>query len=163
MGGVCRGSQGLSLCLSPFLPSLIALFKVPKKSSICGASRVCDRGVKVAGMPFSPCLSPSQLVCLPVPHPLCQQAQPDLPHGFYLSVSRWVLMLPPSDVVLSTSRVLLWAILGGFMVGPDLPLISYRSILKQETQPERLSLCPPLLSLYFYFGAEVKQWRLCAA
>lgn len=34
---------------------------------------------------------------------------------------------------------LLWAILGGFMVGSDLPLISFRSILKQETEPGRLS------------------------
>lgn len=70
MGGHGRDMQGvlglfpslsLSFCLS------LSLFKVPKKSSICEASHVCHRGVKVAGMPFSPCLSPSQLVCLPRP------------------------------------------------------------------------------------------------
>lgn len=57
-----EGPRTLSISL------LIALFKVPKKSSICGVSHICDRGVKVAGMPFSPCLSPSQLVCLPPSH-----------------------------------------------------------------------------------------------
>lgn len=48
---------------------------------------------------------PASLSASPVPCPVCQRAPPGLPHGFYLSVSRWVLMLPPSDVVLSTSRV----------------------------------------------------------
>lgn len=65
--GYARGLGTLSISLSLFLPFLISLLKVPKKSSICEASHVCDRGVKVVGMPFSPCLSPSQLVCLPRP------------------------------------------------------------------------------------------------
>ncbi len=46
------------------------------------------------------------------------------------------------------------------MVGSNPPLISYRSILKQETEPERLSL-RTLLSFYFYFGVAVRQWKLC--
>lgn len=38
------------------------------------------------------------------------------------------------------------------MVRSDLPLISFRSILKQETSPERLSLLPPPLSLFLFWS-----------
>ena len=53
------------------------------------------------------------------------------------------------------------------MVGSDLPLISYRSILEEETLLERLSLQPlpppQLYLLHFYFGVAARQWKLCTA
>lgn len=78
----------------------------------------------------------SHPVSLSAACPVCQRTLPPLPHGFYLSVSRWVFDAaapppPPPDVVLSTPRALsLRATLGGFMVDPDLPLTPFRSILK---------------------------------
>lgn len=53
------------------------------------------------------------------------------------------------------------------MVGPDLPLISFRSILKQETQTGRLRppRHPPFPhqtpSFHFYFGLHVQQCKPC--
>lgn len=104
--GYTGGPRTVLLFLSPSFFAFAyctARHEFPKRAASVGRPNVCDRGVKVAGMPFSPCLSPSQLVCLVAPHPVCLQAQPDLPHSFYLSISR--LILPPSDVVLSTSSV----------------------------------------------------------
>lgn len=101
MGGVYRGSRDtLSL---PFLPVCIALFEIPRRSSICGASRVCDRGIKVAGMPFSPC--PSQLVCLPRPTSSLSASSAQLTSWFLFIRFTLGFDAGPSDVVLSTSRV----------------------------------------------------------
>lgn len=96
-------------------------------------------------------MSPSQSARLPPPPPPVQSVQSvqsvsELRRR-YLMVFIYTFHVgflmpcppPPLDVVLSTPRAFsLWAILGGFMVGPDLPLIPFRSILKQETETGRL-------------------------
>lgn len=103
--GYTGGPGTLLLCLCPFLPFLIALFKVPKKSSICGTSHVYDGGVEVASMPFSPCLSPSQLVCLPHPTSSLSASSALLTSWFLFIRFTLGFDAAPSDVVLSTSRV----------------------------------------------------------
>lgn len=116
---------------------------------------VCDRGVKEAGMPVSSCLSPSQLVCLPCPLSSLS-ASPARVTSWFLFI-RFTLGFDAAPLwcgVKYLQGFFLWAILGGFMVGSDLPLISFRSILKQETEPGRLSPQrrvedPPLLLFLF--------------
>lgn len=93
-------------------------------------------------------MSPSQSACLPPPPPPPPVQSVSELRRRYLMVFIYPFHVgflmpcppaPPLDVVLSTPRAFsLWAILGGFMVGPDLPLISFRSILKQETETGRL-------------------------
>lgn len=94
MGDQGRGVQGTLLLSIPLSVSLLFFWflsprlKFPKEQHLWDVPCL-DWGIKVAGMPFSPCLSPRQLVCLPAAHPVCQQAQPDLP-AFYLSVTHWI-------------------------------------------------------------------------
>lgn len=74
-----------------------------KRAALVG--RPMSVGVRVASMPFSPCLAPSQLVCTPCFTSSLSASSARLTSWFLFIVLRWVLMLPPSDVVLSTSRV----------------------------------------------------------
>lgn len=116
-------------------------------------------------------MSPSQSARLPPPPPPSVQSVQSVSElrRHYLMVFIYTFHVgflmpcppppaPPLDVVLSTPRAFsLWAILGGFMVGPDLPLISFRSILKQETETGRLrppphsSATPPQPLFLFLF------------
>lgn len=120
-----QGVWGLFFCLS-----LSHCLKFPKRAAS-------------VGHPVSVTEASGEQACPPlfVSHPVslsgstvpCRQTQPILPHGFYLSFSHWGLILTPSDVVLSTSWAFTLGYIGGVYGGSELPLISYRGILKQET------------------------------